>query len=192
VRLGAGHQMKVVRYAAARRSNSLRPLRPPPNRNGARHCCQAPLRRAKDLPVFATWSLIRRSADPFSILAHQLRRRFTSQRLVRASLCQLSHPEGRSVWVPLMLRPKTMQLRCSAALLGATALVSRLLSAPKCLKPRRTRGDHLFRRLFPAGPGSSPKGLSIACRRRSVLWPPAAPSCRCRPSGEAGTAVPIT
>jgi hypothetical protein len=25
-----------------------------PNRNGARHCCQAPLRRAKDLPVFAT------------------------------------------------------------------------------------------------------------------------------------------
>lgn len=24
------------------------------NRNGARHCCQAPLRRAKDLPVFAT------------------------------------------------------------------------------------------------------------------------------------------
>jgi hypothetical protein len=25
-----------------------------PNRNGARHCCQAPLRRAKDLPVFVT------------------------------------------------------------------------------------------------------------------------------------------
>src|SRR5215203_2572228 len=25
-----------------------------PNRNGARHCCQAPLRRALDLPVFAT------------------------------------------------------------------------------------------------------------------------------------------
>ena len=76
--------------------------------------------------------------------------------------------------VPLMLRPKTMQLRCSAALLGATALVSALLAAPKCLKPRFTRGDHLFRRLFPAGPRSSPKGLSIACRRRSVLWPPAA------------------
>ena len=25
-----------------------------PKRNGARHCCQAPLRRAKDLPVFVT------------------------------------------------------------------------------------------------------------------------------------------
>jgi hypothetical protein len=26
------------------------------NRNGGRHCCQPPLRRAKDMPVFATWS----------------------------------------------------------------------------------------------------------------------------------------
>ena len=25
-----------------------------PNRNGGRHCCQPPLRRAKDMPVFAT------------------------------------------------------------------------------------------------------------------------------------------
>jgi hypothetical protein len=25
-----------------------------PNRNGGRHCCQPPLRRAKDLPVFVT------------------------------------------------------------------------------------------------------------------------------------------
>jgi len=25
-------------------------------RNGGRHCCQPPLRRAKDLPVFVTWS----------------------------------------------------------------------------------------------------------------------------------------
>src|SRR5438105_4953235 len=27
-------------------------------RNGGRHCCQPPLRRAKDLPVFATWSTL--------------------------------------------------------------------------------------------------------------------------------------
>jgi hypothetical protein len=52
--------------------------------------------------------------------------------------------------------------------------------------------DRLFRRLFPAGPVSAPKSLNIACRRRSDLWSPTAPSCRCRPSGEAGTAVPIT
>src|SRR4051812_24758889 len=25
------------------------------NGNGGRHCCQPPLRRAKDMPVFATW-----------------------------------------------------------------------------------------------------------------------------------------
>ena len=34
--------------------------------------------------------------------------------------------------------------------------------------------------------------LLIAIRWRSVLPSPAAPSCRCRPSGEAGTSVPIT
>ena len=28
-----------------------------PKRNGGRHRCQPPLRRAKDLPVFATWSI---------------------------------------------------------------------------------------------------------------------------------------
>src|SRR5438105_7231209 len=31
--------------------------RPCPKRNGGRHCCQPPLRRAKDLPVFVTWSI---------------------------------------------------------------------------------------------------------------------------------------
>ena len=34
--------------------------------------------------------------------------------------------------------------------------------------------DHLFRRLFPAGPEKNPKVLPIACRRRSVLLSPAA------------------
>jgi hypothetical protein len=28
---------------------------PTHKRNGGRHCCQPPLRRAKDLPVFVTW-----------------------------------------------------------------------------------------------------------------------------------------
>src|SRR3982751_337727 len=52
--------------------------------------------------------------------------------------------------------------------------------------------DRLFRRLIPTDPEKNPKAHSTACRRRSDLWSPAAPSCRCRPSGEAGTAVPIT
>lgn len=50
------------------------------NGNGGRHCCQPPLRRAKDLPVFVTWSSENPKApmNPLSILAHQLRRRFPS------------------------------------------------------------------------------------------------------------------
>ena len=67
-----------------------------------------------------------------------------------------------------------------------------LLSTPKCFEPRRARKTELFRRLIPAGPASAPKSFSITGRRRSDLRSPAASSCRCRPSEEAGTAVPIT
>ena len=61
----------------------------------------------------------------------------------------------------------------------------------------RKRKHQLFRRLLPTGPTRcviAPRSSAsiIACRRRSVLLSPAAPSCRCRPSGEAGTSVPIT
>src|SRR5439155_4368158 len=35
---------------------ALAELRRTAKRNGGRHCCQPPLRRAKDLPVFVTWS----------------------------------------------------------------------------------------------------------------------------------------
>ena len=50
------------------------------HRNGGRHCCQPPLRRAKDMPVFVTWSPENPKApkNPLSILTHQLRRRFRS------------------------------------------------------------------------------------------------------------------
>jgi len=45
-------------------------------------------------------------------------------------------------------------------------------------RPLRSRvaleEDRLFRRLFPAGPERNPKAPSIACRRRSDLWSPAA------------------
>ena len=59
-------------------------------------------------------------------------------------------------------------------------------------KPRRARG-----KINSSGASSrlAPKRSEehlIACRRRSVLPSTSAPSCRCRPSGEAGTSVPIT
>ena len=74
--------------------------------------------------------------------------------------------------------------------------------------PRPFLGRVLPRRLPPGGAancvrntnssGASSGGptwaeaLLIAIRWRSVLPSPAAPSCRCRLSGEAGTSVPIT
>jgi hypothetical protein len=62
-------------------------------------------------------------------------------------------------------------------------------SPPKRLEVRSRvarQEDYLFRRLFPAGPDKNPKALPIACRRRSDLWSPAAPSCRCRLLGRPG------
>jgi hypothetical protein len=68
-----------------------------------------------------------------------------------------------------------------------------LTDGPKTARNRvALEENRLFRRLFPAGPGKNPKVLPTACRRRSDLWSPAAPSFRCRFLGEAGTAVPIT
>ena len=97
---------------------------------------------------------------------------------------------------PAYQEPKSSikAVRCSAALLGRTTLASRFASAgPKTFGSRvALEEDPRFRRLIPSGTASAPKSLGIACRRRSDLWSPAAPSCRCRLSGEAGTAVPIT
>ena len=158
--------------------------------------------------MFVTWfKQPEGPSNPLSILAHQLRRRFRSNRsLLRgARLAYLTaRPEGSLVFRPvrpgLEASPAAKTVRCSAALLGSTTLASRFAhQSPN--PPRETRKsgsrvaleeDRLFRRLFPAGPGKNPKALSIACRRRSDLWPPAAPSCRCRLPDEAGTAVPIT
>ena len=101
-------------------------------------------------------------------------------------------PDPASLLEPKSFEAKTV--RRSAALLGSITLASRFAHLPH--KEVRSRvaleEDRLFRRLFPADPEKNPKALSIACRRRSDLWSPAAPSCRCRLSGEAGTAVPIT
>ena len=94
---------------------------------------------------------------------------------------------------PLMLHPKTKQLRCSTALLGMITSASRFASTV----PRNGFGrvaqkeDHLFRRLFPADPEDPPKVHFTACRQRSVLWSLPLRLAR-RPSEKAATAVPIT
>lgn len=163
-------------------------------RNGGRHFCQPPLRRAKDLPVFMNQV----PGGPASIVqVHQLRRRFPSPAPSEEEPCLLLECATRRLAsLSMPGRPEGQAFRCSAALLGMITPRRPALPvhAPKSASSSVARAeDHLFRRLFPAGFGKEPGGLSpIACRRRSVLPSPAAPSCRCRLSGEAGTSVPIT
>ena len=116
--------------------------------------------------------------------------------LVRFSSRESLSPQFPSAW-PEGVRDH----RCSTALLGSGPFHVAL--SPWGGNRPRTRKHLLFRRLLPTGPEirslrHRPEGQfsfephSIACRRRSVLPSLAAPSCRCRPSGEAGTSVPIT
>ena len=58
-------------------------------------------------------------------------------------------------------------------------------------EPRTATGRPALPAPLPVGPTWA-EALLIAIRWRSVLPSPAAPSCRCRPSDEAGTSVPIT
>jgi hypothetical protein len=72
--------------------------------------------------------------------------------------------------------PKVKTVRCSAALLGLTALASRFALSPrKGSEPRRARGkinsSGASSRLAPR----NPEEFLIACRRRSVLPSPSAP-----------------
>ena len=143
----------------------------------------------------------RRPKNPSSILAHQLRRRFPSRRSEDPVPCSVQLPREPRPPIPLRFGPKA-----SATLMFRGPSWAGSLS--RGLSPwggnRLRKSEHqLFRRLLPTGPKirsprHRPEGQfsfkphSIACRRRSVLPSLAAPSCRCRPSGEAGTSVPIT
>jgi hypothetical protein len=138
-------------------------------RNGGRHCCQPPLRRAKDLPVFVTWfQLPEGFKNPLSILAHQLRRRFPSDSSLRRR-----SPTGlpdratrRSHWSldpsglpgteipgenrPMFRGPSWVDHSCVP-----------LRSPPRKASNRvALEEDRLFRRLFPADPASAPEGVS--------------------------------
>ena len=77
--------------------------------------------------------------------------------------------------------------RLSAALLG---LIPFRVACPQG-EPRTATGRPALPAPLPVGPTWA-EALLIAIRWRSVLPSPAAPSCRCRPSSEAGTSVPIT
>jgi hypothetical protein len=128
-----------------------------------------------------------RPTDPLSILAHQLRRRFLSDRsLLRGArpTYQTTWPEGslvfRSVRPAIGPKPSVKTVRCSAALLGMTPLASRFAHLPLPLRRawRSGAASRLRKTSLPAPlpgwPRKEPKPFPIACRRRSVLLSPAA------------------
>jgi hypothetical protein len=176
--------------AQARRKGSSTSLSQ--TRNGGRHRCQPPLRRAKDLPVFVTWwikpfglptrsrSWLTSSGVAFHLaipsfeepdLSTRLRRPKARWSFDRSGLVSSRYP---------IRRPSTFRSQNSPVFRGPS------WDNPYCVplrSPNPTRRfrsrvarqkDYLFRRLFPADPEKNPKVLPIACRRRSVLLSPAA------------------
>jgi hypothetical protein len=155
-----------------------------PKRNGGRHCCQPPLRRAKDLPVFVTWLI-----EPFGlptrsrswltssgVASHRTvpstreePDQSTGLRLPKVRLSfdrpgLASEPKPFSQNRPMLCGPSWVDHSCVP--LRSPTQSPRGRSSRE---PRRAREDQLFRRLFPAGPDKNPKALTIACRRRSEL-----------------------
>jgi len=127
--------------------------------------------------VFATWSKPE-GPDPLSILAHQLRRRFPSNSsLVRGArpTYLTARPEGslvfRSVRPAPNSGPKTLTCGENRPMFRGPSwddLYRVPLRSPPASPPRRLavgsrvarQEDHLFRRLFPAGPDKNPKALT--------------------------------
>jgi hypothetical protein len=155
-----------------------------PKGNGGRHCCQPPLRRAKDMPVFVTWSKPE-GPDPLSILAHQLRRRFLSNSSpLRGArpVYQTARPEGSLVLRPVRpalnpIRKPTSRRKPSDVprpFLGRSLYRLALSFHPRASEPRRARG-----KINSSGASSrlarrTSEEFRIACRRRSVLPSPSA------------------
>ena len=157
----------AVRAEAARRAKW-----PAHNRNGGRHCCQPPLRRAKDLPVFV--NLVRsrkRSVTPLSILAHQLRRRFPPSRsLLRGArlIYSTARPEGSLVFRPFRpgfwnrspSKPKPPDV--PRPFLGNhSSRPALLIPHPKNFRePRRARGRSTLPAPLPGWPRYEPESSS--------------------------------
>jgi len=131
--------------------------------------------------------------DPLSILAHQLRRRFPSNNsLRREALTDLRRTTRRIT----LLSTDPASSRTEAPDQNRPMFRGPSWVGHSCVPLRRPHRnasgrvaleeDQLFRRLIPTDSASIPKNFSNACRRRSDLWSPAAPSCRCRLSGGPG------
>ena len=173
---------------------------PAHKRNGGRHCCQPPLRRAKDLPVFVTWLQKPEGLrNPLSILAHQLRRRFPSgyspargARLFYST----APPEGSLVFrparpgtgteVPYQNRP--MFRGPSWGNRSYVPLRSPSTSPPKRLEVRSRVAQEAN---TSSGASSRLAPLPLPKELRQCLPAEIGPLVTCRPK-EAGTAVPIT
>ena len=133
-----------------------------PKGNGGRHCCQPPLRRAKDLPVFVTWSKTRRPRT-------RSRSWLTSSGVAShrtAPSCEepdrstrLRGPKVRWSFDPSGLALDETEVpaktvRCSAALLGTTTLASRFAhrNSEELREPRRARGRSTLPAPLPGWP----------------------------------------
>jgi len=132
------------------------------------------------------------------IQAHQLRRRFpptTPSEEEPSDLYSSALAEASLLFRAARPDPKVKADRCSAALLGIIlnqrpALLRTIRRPPSAAsRDRKIISSGASSRL---APHPLPKEPQHCLPRRSDLWSPAAPSCRCRPSDEAGTAVPIT
>lgn len=179
-----------------------------PQRNGGRHRCQPPLRRAKDMPVFVNWSALtfrpsRPALDPgspaqASLSIKQLPPGEEPDRSTRLRGPKVRWSFDRSGLsrrnpIPRNWNPPVKTVRCSTALLGSTTLASRFVLGIEMLRTasrsRKIDSSGASSRLAPHPLPRKPQQCLPAEIGPLV---PAAPSCRCQPSGEAGTAVPIT
>jgi hypothetical protein len=155
-----------------------------PNRNGARHCCQAPLRRAKDLPVFVTLiSRTRRSQKPVLDPGAPAQASLSITAVRRPGSLFGSAPERAS---PPNSPPHGPKASATLMFRGPSWAGSLLRGLSPWGGNRPRKSEHqLFRRLLPTGPELrslrhrperqfSFEPHSIACRRRSVLPSPSA------------------
>jgi hypothetical protein len=157
----------------------------PQNRNGGRHCCQPPLRRAKDLPVF----MVLIPKDRFlEIQVHQLRRRFPSDNSLRRGdrpFTGLRHPRVRlSSNYRCLAEPKPSDV--PRPFLGQSLLRLALSFHPKASEPRRARGRSTLPAPLPDWLGEPPKSFTLPVGGDRSFRHPPLPSGPCELSGGGG------
>jgi len=161
-------------------------------RNGGRHCCQPPLRRAKDMPVFVTWSTsafrpsLTRSRSWLTSSGVAVHRTTPSFEEPDRST-RLRHPKvrwsfdlsGPAFWNRSSSKPKPSDVL--RPFLGNPLSRPALLTVdPKTSRSRVARQEDSSSGASSRLARSEPEGSSQSCRRRSDLWSPAASICRFR------------